>query len=192
MLAATYEIDIIYDSPDTKLLYVSITSGKMQLGISVRSPPILFNVLAGALCVNLTFLGNGNLNWWGNPNRNRNENQNPHRTRQHQIQQQLQHSAARQTRLVAVKNKNYNHIKSVGMATDFLLPLTCLSLYPRPTSPPFPSDLLSSFPAIIIVIPIIISGRISKINAASWTLRIPSCQRFQSSFYKKKKRGCDL
>lgn len=34
MLAATYEIDIIYDSPDTKLLYVSITSGKVQLGIT--------------------------------------------------------------------------------------------------------------------------------------------------------------
>jgi len=28
-------------------------------------------------------------------------------------------------------------------------------------------------------------GRISKINAASWMLRIPSCQRFESSLYQK-------
>lgn len=108
MLAATYRIDTIYDSTAVSYIYSTL---------SPISGHILFNVLAGALCVNLTFLGMGD----GNRNGQ-------------------QHSAARQTRLVAVKSKNYNHIKSVGTGhwpLTLLLPclLRILLLHPFSSCP---------------------------------------------------------
>jgi len=61
MLAATYKIDIIYDRTPTKFLcvYNFWEISQLQRLSNISCAPILFNVLAGALCVNLTFLGNG-------------------------------------------------------------------------------------------------------------------------------------